>query len=263
MAVGSNGVWSVLVCLLVRSNTPLCFWTQVTLTFIPHSPTPSRCPRICLASNSRRLKQLGLLREVNCTQIMFDRERSEEETERDGRRDRCQREKIIAPGREATIRVALSPSVCWTAWPSHLDCCKQLGMWSRSGFKRVKPQRVSETWGTDNRDADWLEEWGVHYICYLTGYHLNLASMIHPVGVKGKSHVLHGCRSDYPWTYLRLNYVSVTVRMNVIQMDSPSFSLAELLGDPENWPTSQTIINVPDVTRSHSVSYSHSRMEPL
>lgn len=40
---------------------------------------------------------------------MFDRERSEEETERDGRRDRCQREKIIAPGREATIRVALSP----------------------------------------------------------------------------------------------------------------------------------------------------------
>lgn len=77
-----------------------------------HSLTPSRCPRICLASNSRRLKQLGLLREVNCTQIMFDRERSEEETERDGRRDRCQREKIIAPGREATIRVALSPSVC-------------------------------------------------------------------------------------------------------------------------------------------------------
>lgn len=78
----------------------------------PHSPTPSRCPRICLASNSRRLKQLGLLREVNCTQIMFDRERSEEEMERDGRRDRCQREKIIAPRRAATIRVALSPSVC-------------------------------------------------------------------------------------------------------------------------------------------------------
>lgn len=46
--------------------------------------------------------------------------------------------------------------------------------------------------------------------------------------------MLYGCRSDYPWTYLRLNYVSVTVRMNVIQMDSPSFPLAELLGDPEN-----------------------------
>lgn len=61
---------------------------------------------------------------------MFDRERSEgatEERQRDGGRDGCQSEKIIARERDAAIRVTLSLSVCRTAETSHLDGSKQLG----------------------------------------------------------------------------------------------------------------------------------------
>lgn len=89
---------------------------------------------VCLPSNSWRLKQPGLLREVNCTQIMFDRKRSEggeiEKKRRDrGERDGCHSEKIIVTERDATIRVTLSLClpVCRTAKTSHLDACKQLG----------------------------------------------------------------------------------------------------------------------------------------
>lgn len=49
---------------------------------------------------------------------MFDRKRSEgamEERQRDGGRDGSQCEKIIAPWRDAAIRVTLSPSVFRTA----------------------------------------------------------------------------------------------------------------------------------------------------
>lgn len=53
------------------------------------SPTSSRSPCVCLPSNSQRLKQPGLLREVNCTQIMFDRKRSEGAMEK-RRKDRGQ-----------------------------------------------------------------------------------------------------------------------------------------------------------------------------
>ena len=116
LTASNRASWSVLLSLLVRSNTPLSSPALVTLTFIqpsacslsippptPHPsvlslppfPSPPFClphlfalsPRICLPSNSRRLKQPGLLREVNCTQIMFDRKRSEgatEERHRDG-----------------------------------------------------------------------------------------------------------------------------------------------------------------------------------
>lgn len=49
---------------------------------------------------------------------MFDRNRSEgamEGRQRDGGRDGCRCEKIIAPERDAAIRVTLSPSVFRTA----------------------------------------------------------------------------------------------------------------------------------------------------
>lgn len=45
----------------------------------------------------------------------------------EGGRDGCQSEKIIAPERDAAIRVTLSPSVCRTDETSHLDGSKQLG----------------------------------------------------------------------------------------------------------------------------------------
>lgn len=59
----------------------------ISTTFPLSSPTSSRCPCVCLPPNSQCLKQPGLLREVNCTQIMFDRKRSEGVIEK-GPRDR-------------------------------------------------------------------------------------------------------------------------------------------------------------------------------
>lgn len=74
---------------LSLSRSPFSFLS------LPPSPSPpfslpppfhvSRC--VCLPSNSQRLKQPGLLREVNCTQIMFDRKRSAGATE-ERQRDR-------------------------------------------------------------------------------------------------------------------------------------------------------------------------------
>lgn len=76
---------SVLVSVLVRSNTPLSSPPLLTLTFTPPPLPVSRAPRSVplLAAGPASasslihavLKQLGLLREVNCTQIMFDRKK--------------------------------------------------------------------------------------------------------------------------------------------------------------------------------------------
>lgn len=118
VSASNRASWSVLLSRLVRSNTPLPSPALVTLTFIlpplarslslslslspsflsllssslaspSVSPTSSRSPCVCLPSNSQRLKQPGLLREVNCTQIMFDRKRSEGAMEK-RRKDRGQ-----------------------------------------------------------------------------------------------------------------------------------------------------------------------------
>lgn len=124
-------------------------------------------------------------------------------------------------GRGAAIRVTLSPSVCQTARTSHLDCSKQPGRWWRSGLEWLQPRREKKTWKADKRDADGVM--GPLYLFpdWLPSYS-GLGDCVQCVWVQ----------EWLLWTYLRLNYGSDTVRINVIQIDSSIFSPHGALGRP-------------------------------